>query len=131
MDEEFVFETVAYLKPSLAEIIQENGGYVLSYQDSITGVFGALVAKEDDHEMAVETVMQILNFYNTLSSQAELPISIHMGVAMGKIVAGKIMSPQGEELRIAGDPIQEARDIAEACPSGRVWVTHYLLLAKL
>ena len=34
--------------------------------------------------------MQIVNYYNELDQQTELPISIHLGVAMGKIVAGKL-----------------------------------------
>ena len=67
--------------------------------------------------------MQIVNFYNELDQQTELPISIHLGVAMGKIVAGKVGTEQSAEFMAAGEPVQLARIIAEACPSGRVWVT--------
>ncbi len=67
--------------------------------------------------------MQIVNFYNELDQQTELPISIHLGVAMGKIVAGKIGKEHAAEFLAAGEPIQLSRIIAEASPSGRVWVT--------
>ena len=123
MDEEFIFETISFLRPSLIELIHENGGQVLPYHESIKGVFGAPVAREDDPEIAVETVMQILNFYNSLSSQAELPISIHIGVDTGKIVAGQSGLNQADEINAVGEPVQMARMISETCPSGRIWVT--------
>ncbi len=122
-DEEYIFETIAFLIPSLTELIQENGCQVIRHQDGFTGIFGAPVTHEDDPERAVDAVMQIVNFYNELDQQTDLPISIHLGVAMGKIVAGKLEMEQSAEFMAAGEPVQIARTIAEACPSGRVWVT--------
>lgn len=123
MDDELIFETTAFLIPPLIELIQDNGGQVIRHQDGITAIFGAPVTHEDDSERAVETVVQIVNFYNELDQQTELPISIHLGMAMGKIVAGKIGLGQSSEFVAAGEPVQLARMVAEACPSGRVWVT--------
>ena len=123
MDDELIFETIAFLIPPLTELIQENGCQVLHHQDGITAIFGAPITHEDDPERAVETVMQIVNFYNELDQQTELPISIHLGVAMGKIVAGKVGIEQSAEFMAAGEPIQLARTVAEVCPSGRAWVT--------
>ncbi len=123
LDEELIFETIAFLIPPLTELMQENGCQVLRHQDGITAIFGAPVTHEDDPERAVDSVMQIVNFYNELDQQTELPITIHLGVAMGKIVAGKVGIEQTAEFMAAGEPIQTARIMAEACPSGRVWVT--------
>ncbi len=123
VDEELIFETIAFLIPPLTEIIQENGCQVLHHQDGITAIFGAPITHEDDPERAVETLMQIVNFYNELDQQTELPISIHLGVAMGKIVAGRVGIGQTEEFLAAGEPLQLARAVAEVCPSGRAWVT--------
>jgi predicted ATPase/class 3 adenylate cyclase len=123
LDEELIFETIAFLIPPLTELMQENGCQVLRHQDGITAVFGAPITHEDDTERAVESAMQIVNFYNELDQQTELPISIHLGVAMGKIVAGKVGIENSAEFMAAGEPIQVARIIAEAGPSGRVWVT--------
>ena len=122
-DDELVFETIAFLVPSLTELIQENGGQVLHYQDGITAIFGAPVTHENDSERAVETMMQIVNFYSELNQQTELPVSIQLGASMGKIVAGKPGIEQVAEFMAAGEPVQFARMIAEVCPSGRVWVT--------
>jgi predicted ATPase/class 3 adenylate cyclase len=122
-DEELIFETIAFLIPPLTEMLQENGCQVLRYQDGITAIFGVPVAHEDDPELAVDTMMQIINFYNELDQQTELPISIHLGASMGKIVAGKVGLEKSSEFRAAGESLQLAHSIARACPSGRVWVS--------
>ncbi len=122
-DEEIIFETIAFLIPALAELIQENGCQIIHHQDGLTAIFGAPITHEDDTERAVDTVMQIVNFYNELDQQTKLPISIHLGVAMGKIVAGKVDSEHSGKFLAAGEPVQEARAIAEASPSGKAWVT--------
>jgi predicted ATPase/class 3 adenylate cyclase len=123
LDEELIFETIAFLIPTLTELIQENGCQVLRHQDGITAIFGAPITHEDDTDRAIDSAMQIVNFYNELDQQTELPISIHLGVTMGKIVAGKVGKDLSAEFLAAGEPIQLARIIAEASPSGRVWVT--------
>ncbi len=123
VEDELIFETIAFLIPSLAELIQENGGQVLRQQNGITAIFGAPVAHEDDPEQAVETMMQIVNSYYELDQQTELPVTIHLGGATGKIVAGKPGTEQSAEFMAAGEPVQLAHMIAEITPAGRVWVT--------
>ncbi len=123
MDEELIFETISLLIPSLTELIKENGCQVIHLKDGITAIFGAPVAHEDDPERAVDTVMQIINFYNEFDQQAELSVSIHLGVSMGKIVAGEVGIEETVKFMAAGEPVQLARTVAEACPSGRAWVT--------
>lgn len=122
-DEEFLFETVTFLIPPFVELIRENGGQVIRHQDGITAIFGAPTAHEDDAFRAVETVLQIVNYYNELDQQAELPLTIRIGVAMGKIVAGEIGLEKNPEFIAAGEALQIARLMAESCPSGQAWVT--------
>ncbi len=134
IDEEFVFETIAFLQPSLIHFIQENGGSVIHARNGITGIFGALAAHEDDPARAVETAIQIANFYRELHQQTELPILLHIGMAQGKIVAGRVGSDlqdefsagefyAGGEFLAAGDTLLAAHILAESCPAARVWVT--------
>lgn len=123
-DDEMIFETTAFLIPSLVEIVQETDCQVLRHKDGLTVIYGAPNVHENDLDTALDTVVHIINFYNELDQQTELPLSIHLGVAMGKIVAGKITSGENVEFRAAGEPLQHARIIAGASPSGRVWVTH-------
>jgi predicted ATPase/class 3 adenylate cyclase len=122
-EEELIFETIAFLIPSISEMIQGNGGQVIHHQNRITAIFGAPVVHEDDPERAVESMMQIINSFNELDQQAEMPVSIHIGGAMGKIAAGKSSPETSNEFLAAGEPVQNALRIAEKTPAGRVWVT--------
>lgn len=122
-DEELIFETIAFLIPSLIELIQEHGGQYIRTRDGIAAIFGAPAAHEDDPERAVETAMQLINFYNEIYQRTQLPIAVRLGAAMGRLVAGR---PGGElegEFQAAGEPLQVARAISETSNPGRVWVT--------
>ena len=121
MDEELVFETVAFLTHTITELIRDHGGQVHHQQGGITGIFGAPVTHEDDAERSIETAMQIINFFSELDQQAEQAVSLHIGASMGKVVAGKVGRDSGSEFIAAGEPVQQAKILAAACPAGRVW----------
>ena len=123
VDEELLFETVAFMLPMLQELIQENNGQILRHQNGLTAVFGAPAAHEDDPERAVETAMAIVNFSNNLYQQTQLPISIRLGVSMGRIVAGWVHADSSSEFLAAGKELQVARSLAEVAAPSRVWVT--------
>jgi predicted ATPase/class 3 adenylate cyclase len=122
VDEEYIFETIAFLIPSLSNLIRESGCQLLHHRDGLTAIFGAPISHEDDIERAVETGLLIANFYHELDQQTDLPVTIQVGISMGKIVAGMVGGEEVGEFRAAGEPIQWARTIAESSPSGRVWV---------
>lgn len=123
IDEEFIFETITFFVPPLISLIQENGGQVLHQQDRITAIFGSPVAHEDDPERAVETAMNIANFFNETDQQTNLPITLRLGISMGKIVAGRVgMGPESEFIA-AGEPLQLALRIALVGQPVKVWVT--------
>jgi predicted ATPase/class 3 adenylate cyclase len=123
VDPEFIFETIAILLPSFIEIVVKNKGHVLRRQDSLIVVFGAPVAHEDDVEIAVDTAMQLVNYYQELHSQTQMPITIRVGVSNGKVIAGWIGSKPNREFMVAGDPVQHAEQIADFTNSINVWVT--------
>ena len=122
VDEEFIFETISLLVPSFVEIFQEYGGEVLLQQESLTVIFGMPVARESDTERAVEAAIQANNFYQDLYNQTQMPLTLRMGMASGKIVAGVNEALQGG-LIAAGEPLLEARKLAEAATPSHIWVT--------
>ncbi len=122
-DDELIFETIAFLIPPLIELLHESGCQVKRHQDGITAIFGVPMAHEDDPDRAVDTMMQIINFYNELDQQTELPLSIHLSASMGKIVAGNVDHENSAEFMAAGEPLQLAHSIAKSCPPGRIWVS--------
>jgi predicted ATPase/class 3 adenylate cyclase len=122
-DEELIFETIAYLLPSLIEMVQENDGHYMRSPNGISVIFGAPTAHEDDFERAVDTAMQLINFYNEIYLRTQLPITIRLGITTGRIVAGKIGGELESEFLAAGEPLQTARLISEVSTPARVWVT--------
>jgi predicted ATPase/class 3 adenylate cyclase/Tfp pilus assembly protein PilF len=122
-DDELIFETIAFLIPNLIELIQENGGHYVSSPDGIIVIFGAPTAHEDDPERAVETAMQLINFYSEIYLRTQLPITLRLGITMGKIIAGKIGGEMENEILAAGEPLQISRLISEVSTPARVWVT--------
>lgn len=122
-DPELVFETTALLTPPLLDIIRENGGQVTQHPQAMTVVFGAPITHEDDPERAVDSAMKLTNFYHEFHSQTELPISLSIGITMGRVVAGRVGPEQDAEFIVAGEPSVEARLISDVTPLSKVWVT--------
>ena len=124
-DPEFVLETIALLLPPMIEIIKETEGEFIRHRDSMTIVFGAPRAHEDDPERAIETAIKINNFYKQLYDQTHLLVDLRLGITMGKVVAGRhILEPGSEaEFMVAGKPIQEARNLVQAAPFTKIWVS--------
>jgi predicted ATPase len=123
VDEEILFETIAFLVPLLIEFIKDKGGQTLRHPNGVIGIFGAPAAYEDDTERAVDTGMAITNFYAELYQQTQLPISIRIGISMGKIVAGWVNQDTSGEFLAAGHSLQIARNLAEVTSPSRIWVT--------
>ncbi len=123
VDDEFFFETVSLLYSSIIEIIRKNGGEITRQRDSFTVIFGAPVAQEDDPERAVETALQVTNFYHELARQTELPVTIKIIVTMGKLIFGYVGPKENKHFIVAGEPVQQAEFLAEIARPTRVWVT--------
>ena len=122
-DEELIFESTQMIIPNLVKIINENGGLVQLQQDGIIAVYGIPNAHENDAELGIETAVQLLNFYNMLYSQTSLPITLRLGISMGKIVAGSLQSSTSIDFLAAGETLQASRVLAESCIPARAWVT--------
>lgn len=122
VDEEVAFETLAFVVPVCAAIVQEHDGSVRQRPDGLLGIFGAPKAYEDDAERAVLAAHHILRYLQQPENQPALPLTIRIAVAYGPIVAGQLAHRQRRELIIQGEPQQQARQIAASAPAGRVWV---------
>ncbi len=67
--------------------------------------------------------MHVLNFYNELYTQTYLPVTLRLGISMGKIVAGQLQADVSKELMVAGEPLMESQGLAVACTPAKAWVT--------
>ncbi len=122
-DEETVFETMAFLLPACATIAQEYGGYVRQRPDGLTVVFGAPVAYEDGPDRAVQVATLIAEYVQREREDTGVPLDFRIGITQGSVLAGYAIHRQHSEFVVQGEPLEEARGLAERCAPGEVRVT--------
>lgn len=87
--------------------------------DSVTVVFGAPRAHEDDPERAVRCALDMQAFVTQLGAALQRPLKLKVGVALGEVVTG-----QGRVDAAALAPLlKQAEALAEACAPGKVEVS--------
>ena len=121
-DEELLFESMAFLLPACAAIAQEHGGFVKQRNDGLTIVFGAPIALEDAPDQAINTAYHLVQYLTHEMDADDTPISFQMGISLGDVVAGYSGIGGRGEFIIQGEPIDEAKHIANLSRVGKVWV---------
>ncbi|MGD2176738.1 MAG: tetratricopeptide repeat protein, partial [Anaerolineae bacterium] len=121
-DEEGLFETQAFIIPSLKAIAAEYGGRTLRRQNGLTMVFGAPATYEDDAERTIEAARQIIEQLESPAGSA-VPLSFGVGVAQGDIIAGRLESRFHTEFVVEGEPVRVAERMADDAPHGQILVT--------
>ncbi len=122
-DDELIFETLSLILPSLSEIVRENEGQIIRKRDSLTLVFGAPVTHEDDLERAIETAIEMSNFFQNLQSQTQLPFSIHFGLSTGTIIGGYVGPEEAGNFIVSGEIVQEAQRLARRAAPAKIWAS--------
>jgi class 3 adenylate cyclase len=87
-------------------ILEEHGGYVDKHiGDCVMAVFGAPVAHGNDIERAVRAALAIRDAMPMISAELGRPISVHIGVASGQVVASATGSATRREYTVTGDSV--------------------------
>ena len=112
---------------ALAQAIARYDGFVEKFVgDAVLAVFGAPVAHEDDPERALHAALDMLDRSATLSEQwAERlgqPVTLHIGVHTGPVVAGSLGSAAGAAYAVTGDTVNTTARLLAAA-SGAVLVS--------
>lgn len=109
------------------EIITEHGGTVDKHMgDQAMAVFGAPVAHDNDPFRAVATADALQRAMPALSDALGFvrsrPLSIHIGIALGDVVAGEIGGRLRRDYTVVGDTVNlAARLVGEAGPGEAVF----------
>src|SRR5262245_53439782 len=119
---------------SLGQAITRYGGFVAKYMgDAVLALFGAPVAHEDDPERALESALDMLSHGEALSDRwsARLgqPVSLHIAVHTGPVVAGNLGDGAGAAYDVTGDTVNTASRLLGAAAPGTILVaasTHAL-----
>jgi adenylate cyclase len=119
LDPEEVREFQNTLFAMMHEMIVRYGGFVEKFVgDAVMAVFGAPVAHEDDPERALHAALGIVEgcarLSDTWRQRFGRPISLHVGVHTGPVVAGSLGSSAGAAYAVTGDTVNATARILAA-----------------
>jgi adenylate cyclase len=130
LDPEEVREFQNALFATLAQAIQAVDGFVEKFVgDAVMAVFGAPVAHEDDPQRALAAALDMLARGATLSRQWERrlgqPVSLHVGVHTGPVVAGSLGggAGAGSAYAVTGDTVNTTARLLSAAPADTILVS--------
>jgi class 3 adenylate cyclase/tetratricopeptide (TPR) repeat protein len=119
---------------SVDGLIRDFGGTVDKHiGDAVMGVFGAPVSHGNDPERAVRAALKIHQGMQTLSTELGRPLSVHIGIANGEVVAGSSGSDVHREYTVLGDAVNLASRLDGLAGAGETVVSSgiYRALAGL
>src|SRR5262245_27213686 len=113
LDPEDVRAFQSALFETLTRVIGRYNGFVTKFMgDAVLALFGAPVAHENDPERALDAALDILASGGTLSDQwsARLgqPVTMHVAVHSGPVVAGSLPDSAGGTYDVTGDTVNTA-----------------------
>ncbi|MBR9653275.1 adenylate/guanylate cyclase domain-containing protein [Thalassovita aquimarina] len=100
-------------------IIERYGGTVDKHiGDGVMGLFGAPVAHGDDPLRALRAAFEIHDRVETLAAETSQPLSVHIGIASGTVIAGGLGSEGYQEYTVIGDSVNLASRLDGVARSG-------------
>ena len=113
---------------TMAQAVAHYDGFVEKFVgDAVMAVFGAPRAHEDDPLRAIEAAQEMLQRVDRLSRQwaARLgrPVTLHIGVHTGAVVAGSLGHGAGSAYAVTGDTVNTASRLLSAAEPGTVLVS--------
>ena len=112
----------------MAQAVAHFDGFVEKFiGDAVLAVFGAPRAHEDDPVRAIETALAMLAGVEALSRRwaprLSRPVTLHIGVHTGAVVAGSLGSGAGGTYAVTGDTVNTASRLLNAAEPGTVLVS--------
>jgi class 3 adenylate cyclase/tetratricopeptide (TPR) repeat protein len=125
--EQVVTLTNAVLK-EMAIAVYQYEGYVDKFLgDAVMAVFGAPVAHEDDAERALRAALlmreRLEAFNRCQTHRLSHPLSIHIGVNTGTVIAGNVGSDLRMSYTVMGDTVNTASRLEDASKPGQILVS--------
>jgi adenylate cyclase len=113
---------------TMAQAVAHYDGFVEKFVgDAVMAVFGAPRAHEDDPLRAVEAAQEMMQRVDRLSRQwagrLGRPVTLHIGVHTGAVVAGSLGQGAGGAYAVTGDTVNAASRLLSAAEPGTVLVS--------
>lgn len=110
--------------------IVEYGGVVNQYTgDGVMGLYGIPNAIEEAPKQALNSALRIRELVRRYAAEKRVPLSVHIGVNSGFVIAGEIGGTVRRSFTGVGDTVNMSARIKEAAPGGEIYVgpeTHRL-----
>ena len=105
LDPEDLREVIGAYHKCVAETVPRFDGFVAKYMgDGILIYFGYPQAHEDDAERALRTGLTLVDAVPKLSTMADTPLQMRVGIATGMVVVGDLIGAgESQERGIVGE----------------------------
>lgn len=104
-------------------IVLQHGGTIDKHiGDAMMALFGAPTAHGDDALRAARAAIAIHRRMEELSRETSESFSVHIGIALGEVLAGHFGSAGHAAYTVTGDAPTLAARLTEAAPAGETWV---------
>lgn len=128
LDPEEVREIMNVCFEDVVSVVTRYGGTVDKFiGDAVMVLFGAPNAHEDDAERAVAAALEMRQALNAVSERlaARLPqpLTLHVGINSGLVVAGRVGSSERADYTVLGDTVNLAARLEDHSESGQILVS--------
>lgn len=119
LDPEDLHNLLNSLYETLDPVIEKYGGTVDKHLgDGVMALFGAPIAHGDDPLRALRTAFDIHSAMDRLSLQQDRELAVHIGVAMGEVIAGGLGREGHKEYTVIGDSVNLASRLDSLADKG-------------
>jgi predicted ATPase/class 3 adenylate cyclase len=127
LDPEDVQALQNQLFEEMTAAVHRFGGFVDKFiGDALLALFGAPAAHEDDPERALRAALDMIERTARVSERAQAriksPLTLHIGVNTGHVVAGGIGAGDARSYSVTGDTVNTAQRLQSTAAPGEVLV---------
>lgn len=114
----------------LAGCVVKYEGYVDKFiGDCIMAIFGAPITHENDPELALHSAIamkkEIEEYNKKIPVKLEKPLTLHIGINSGIVIAGGVGSDQKMDYTVMGDTVNLASRLESNAGTGQIFVSEY------
>ena len=124
LDAEEVHALLGRFFATVDQLVVAHGGHVDKHiGDCVMAVFGAPVAHGDDAARAVGAALAIRDTVGAMTV-GTVPLSVHIGVAGGQVVASGTGSMTHREYTVTGETVNLASRLTDAAAPAEILISH-------
>ncbi|UPJ62888.1 adenylate/guanylate cyclase domain-containing protein [Bradyrhizobium sp. 191] len=112
-----------------ASVVDHGGTVDKHIGDCVMAVFGAPVAYGNDPERCVQAALDIGSRMPVVAADLARPISVHIGIASGEVMASDTGSARHVEYTVTGESVNLASRLKDMAPPGEIFISDSLYRA--